>query len=84
MAAVDLREPLAAARLAMVRLRAALPRDRELVELAVADVIRALVLARRSMRDAIAEVVEVDTEGRDLIEVAARAMALACHAAENR
>lgn len=77
-------EPLLSAASAIARLRSVLPiacdaRDdqrRELVALAVGDVIRALVLARRSMRALLMQVAELDEHGRDLIAIAARALAM--------
>lgn len=77
-------DPLMSAASAIARLRGVLPlacdatddRRRELVELAVADVIRALVLARRSMRALLVQTAELDEQGRDLIALAARALAM--------
>lgn len=68
----------------MERLRGVLPsacdpadsRRHDLVALAVGDVIRSLVLARRTMRILVAQVSELDEQGRDLIAIAARALAL--------
>ena len=69
------RERLGAVRPAMARLRAVLPRpsesadarSRHFVELAAADVQRALVQARRSVRALVGELAELEAEGRDLI-----------------
>ncbi len=79
-------DALPAVRSAIERLRAALPRACEaqradFVVLAVGDVIRALVQSRRAAREVVAEVTALDTEGRDLIALAARLLALSSTAA---
>lgn len=85
-------DPLDGVRAALARLRGVLPRAcdprddqrRELVELAVGDVIRTLVLSRRWTRDLIADFLELNDEGGELIASAARALAVSSVAAEER
>lgn len=73
--AVRLRERLGAVRPALARLRdelvrASLRMDAPLVELALADVERALVLARRSVRALLGELADLEREARALGGVA--------------
>lgn len=68
-------DPMEAARAAVGRLHGAVSAEAgrreaerlELVELAVNDVIRTLVLARRWARDLLSELVELDDQGSELI-----------------
>jgi len=84
-------DPLGSVRSAMARLRGVLPRGcdprdeqrRELVDLAVADVIRALVLSRRWTRDLIADFSDLNHEGSELIVRAARVLAVSDLATED-
>lgn len=75
-----LRERLGAVRPALARLRGELARagvrvDRPLVELAVADVQRALVQGRRSVRALVAELAELEGEAQALGERAVQLVA---------
>lgn len=75
---VRLRDRFAAIRPAMARLRRELPqpferRDlirEEMVDLAIADVQRAIMQARRCLRTAAAELVDLEQESRTLIAIA--------------
>lgn len=73
-----------AARAAVGRLRGAVPRGTdprddqrlEMVELALNDVIRTLVLARRWARDLLSDLVELNDQGAELIVEAVRVLAV--------
>jgi hypothetical protein len=78
---IRLRERLAVVRPSIARLRSLAPSptghlDRDLVELGIADVRRALVQARRTVRALVAELANLEREGRLTIADASRLLSL--------